>query len=206
MAKPRKIEGQKFGRLTILQDVKDLTNRSDAEQKRNRFVLCRCDCGTQTSVRIDRLRSGKTRSCGCLHKELRWAQSWKSVTGDESAQQAILEQSTKLKAQAQEVVGPGEPEPKRHDAEKRHDLPPGTYDALLLAQQGVCGICGDPPGNKALQVDHEHSTGQVRGLLCGRCNTGLGFFRDNIMHLARAMKYLACERATIVRGPAAKER
>lgn len=57
---------------------------------------------------------------------------------------------------------------------RRFGLPPGGYDSLLLAQGGGCGICGAKPPDKgrALHVDHcHHGRGQVRGLLCNRCNT-----------------------------------
>lgn len=47
------------------------------------------------------------------------------------------------------------------------------YDALLAAQGGGCAICGNPPKTRRLDVDHDHRTGKVRGLLCHRCNRAL---------------------------------
>lgn len=44
------------------------------------------------------------------------------------------------------------------------------YDRLLAAQCCCCAICGNPPKSRRLDVDHDHKTGQVRGLLCHRCN------------------------------------
>src|SRR5207249_694982 len=44
------------------------------------------------------------------------------------------------------------------------------YDRLLAAQGGGCAICGNPPKTRRLHVDHDHKTGEVRGLLCHRCN------------------------------------
>ena len=48
----------------------------------------------------------------------------------------------------------------------------GQYAELLARQGGVCAICGNPPkqGGRRLNVDHDHRTGQVRGLLCFVCN------------------------------------
>src|SRR5687768_13778244 len=53
------------------------------------------------------------------------------------------------------------------------------YEQLLEAQGGVCGICGRPPGKLRLAVDHNHETGEVRGLLCSDCNTAIGLLREN---------------------------
>lgn len=65
------------------------------------------------------------------------------------------------------------------------------YQNLLDKQNGVCAICLNPPRiNKNLHVDHCHSTGKIRGLLCFRCNWGLSFFSDNPSRLLRAHKYL----------------
>lgn len=66
---------------------------------------------------------------------------------------------------------------------------------LLIAQYGKCNICytdisieiGVP---NTAHVDHCHSTGKVRGMLCSACNTGLGLFRDNQDNLVRAIEYL----------------
>lgn len=69
------------------------------------------------------------------------------------------------------------------------------YDAMLDAQNGVCAICEGPPNgsgskNGRFHVDHNERTGQVRGLLCGNCNHGLGKFCDDPKRLRRAAKYL----------------
>ncbi len=66
------------------------------------------------------------------------------------------------------------------------------YDAIVIYQNGLCAICGDPPGRRreALHVDHDHETGMIRGLLCFRCNAGLGSFRDSPLALASASEYL----------------
>lgn len=64
------------------------------------------------------------------------------------------------------------------------------YDDLLAKQNGSCGICNKKPGKRHLSVDHDHETGEIRGLLCGWCNLGLGRFRDNAILLRAAIKYL----------------
>lgn len=71
------------------------------------------------------------------------------------------------------------------------------YDAMLAAQSGLCAICSasEPGGNaNHWHVDHDHSTGQVRGLLCSRCNLGLGHFQDDPARLVSALDYLTAAR------------
>jgi hypothetical protein len=65
------------------------------------------------------------------------------------------------------------------------------YDEMLAAQDGACRICLEPcSSGKALCVDHCHQCGQVRALLCIRCNAGVGMFRDSSELLWRAVRYL----------------
>jgi hypothetical protein len=67
------------------------------------------------------------------------------------------------------------------------------YEALLERQGGGCAICSKPPGKIALHVDHDHMTGEVRGLLCVGCNNALGQFHDDPALLDRAIGYLGSE-------------
>lgn len=74
---------------------------------------------------------------------------------------------------------------------RRYGLEPGEYDVLLAAQGGRCAICGNRPGRKRLAVDHDHQTGEVRGLLCERDNHRLlGGAKDSLSILRRAVAYL----------------
>lgn len=63
-------------------------------------------------------------------------------------------------------------------------------EKMSVAQNHKCAICGATAKAKRLQVDHNHSTGKIRQLLCHLCNRGLGLFRDNPVLLERATKYL----------------
>ncbi len=62
------------------------------------------------------------------------------------------------------------------------------YLRMREAQNGRCAICRMTAG--LLRVDHDHSTGLVRGLLCHNCNVGLGHFKDNIELIDSAKRYL----------------
>lgn len=67
------------------------------------------------------------------------------------------------------------------------------YNKLSEKQNHVCQICGKTEmnsKNKVLCIDHNHNTGEIRGLLCGLCNTALGNFLDKKELLINAIKYL----------------
>lgn len=66
------------------------------------------------------------------------------------------------------------------------------YESLLLSQSSKCAICltDDPKGKGKFNVDHCHSSGKVRALLCTNCNTGLGQFKDSVSLLELAARYL----------------
>jgi len=76
---------------------------------------------------------------------------------------------------------------------QKYGLTLDDYDKLVEKQEGKCAICGtDQPNchHKRFVVDHNHNTGEVRGLLCSTCNTGLGNFFDNPETLLKAAYYL----------------
>jgi hypothetical protein len=62
------------------------------------------------------------------------------------------------------------------------------YKQMATNQQGRCAICGK---ETVLVTDHNHKTGEVRGLLCANCNVGLGYFSDSPEILVNAATYLA---------------
>lgn len=72
----------------------------------------------------------------------------------------------------------------------KYGLTEQDYLDLLEKQMSLCGICGTPFGDGIPHIDHCHVTQEVRGLLCGRCNTGLGQFLDNPEILQQAIDYV----------------
>lgn len=97
---------------------------------------------------------------------------------------------------------------KGYDPEKRHakhlrikfGMTSEQYQNIYNSQGGKCAICGREEKvlstavfNKApkkLSVDHDHKTGQVRGLLCSNCNAAVGYFDDNTSIIEKAIEYL----------------
>lgn len=75
---------------------------------------------------------------------------------------------------------------------RKYGLTMADFDALLESQGGVCAICkGDRNGPGArFHVDHHHRSGEVRGLLCGRCNTAIGLLQDSPELAEAAATYL----------------
>lgn len=80
----------------------------------------------------------------------------------------------------------------------KYNLTLDEYNVMLESQNGVCKICLKPETQRSnkngkidsLRVDHCHATNKVRGLLCSKCNFGIGQFNDNIDLLKSATKYL----------------
>jgi hypothetical protein len=80
---------------------------------------------------------------------------------------------------------------RRRHAEKFGD--PDIYEKLVERDGERCAICKRSPGDDGvtLVIDHCHKTEAVRGLLCARCNTGLGYFQDDRDRLVEAVRYVA---------------
>jgi hypothetical protein len=74
----------------------------------------------------------------------------------------------------------------------KYGMEPADYARMLNEQGGVCAICSavDRVPGRALSVDHDHTTGRVRGLLCTTCNSGVGQFYDDPALLEAAIRYL----------------
>lgn len=94
---------------------------------------------------------------------------------------------------------------------KRHGLSASEYQALLDTQDGRCAICrssGGDAGRKGhtiyrfLRIDHCHRSGKVRGLLCDKCNLGIGNFNDDPQWLEAAVAYLRRDQQVTSSDPA----
>jgi len=72
---------------------------------------------------------------------------------------------------------------------RRHGITVAEFDAMFAHQHGACGIC-ERPFQGTPHIDHDHTTRRVRGLLCNKCNLGLGYYNDDPAFLRNAARYL----------------
>ena len=163
------LKGQNFGRLTVLS--------STGRYQNGRLIWhCICTCGNTKDVNALYLTSGGTKSCGCLYKETvqRLANSrigkrsnyWKHGKSGTP----IYERELKLKS--------------------NYGMSLNQYDLLLKKQNSKCAICKKSfKVVGTLCVDHDHKTGEVRGLLCRKCNSILGLAKDSLVIFNNAIKY-----------------
>ena len=163
MPKHINLEGQKFTRLNVLEKI-------GKHSAGNYIYLCECDCGNQVEVRGGSLTSGNTKSCGCYSAEI--AKERLTKHGLSSKENYDYHRELHL--------------------QRKYGLSYDEYHAMLDAQNNECAICGYEFGQKKgdIHVDHDHKTGDVRGLLCTHCNRGLGFFKDNAESLINAANYI----------------
>lgn len=79
---------------------------------------------------------------------------------------------------------------KKWALKKNYGLSIEEYNSLLKLQNNCCAICNKKEQKKMLAVDHCHSTGKVRGLLCSKCNTAIGLVKENKETLNKMIAYL----------------
>lgn len=81
---------------------------------------------------------------------------------------------------------------RRMNLKRKYGITPLEYDNLLIEQGGKCKICGVSykKYNRELSVDHDHITGEIRGLLCQRCNTLIGYLEKNSKLIPIVYNYL----------------
>lgn len=73
---------------------------------------------------------------------------------------------------------------------KKYGLTIDSYERLFASQSGRCACCETEKPEGRWHVDHDHVTGRVRGIVCGKCNTGIGLLGDSVSGVERALRYL----------------
>ena len=84
---------------------------------------------------------------------------------------------------------------KNNNLKSNYGITIDDYKLLLETHNNLCAICKLAPtatykSSASLNVDHDHTTGRIRGLLCNKCNSGIGFFQESPELLGRAVIYL----------------
>jgi NMD protein affecting ribosome stability and mRNA decay len=123
-----------------------------------------------------------------LQKE--WYEKNKELT-KERAKNWVEENPEKRKAAANKYAK-NNPERLRNNALKsQYGITLEEFNRMKSDQQNRCGICGSEFKNtKHTHLDHCHTTGKIRAILCGSCNKGLGHFKDSVLNLLSAARYL----------------
>jgi len=83
---------------------------------------------------------------------------------------------------------------RKHHLRRKYGITIEKYAEMLRLQDGRCAICKtDNPGKgkRHFHVDHDHLSGKVRGLLCVKCNMGIGSFDDDVMLMHMAAAYVS---------------
>ena len=79
---------------------------------------------------------------------------------------------------------------RKRNLKTKYGISVEEYDQMFKQQNGVCFICSSPPTHRRLNVDHNHTTGQVRKLLCDKCNMALGLLEEDTNRLEKVRRYL----------------
>lgn len=146
---------------------------------------CReCECAARRKYVANNHEKVKARKREAYRKNpeynKRTAREWREANPERFKQWGI-EYRKRTKEQAR----------KRH-YEYRYGFSTEVYEAAVERQGGKCAICRSARSTtkRSLHVDHCHKTGKFRGILCSRCNSGIGNLRDDPKLLARAIAYL----------------
>lgn len=169
--------GKKIGHLTILE-----VSHRDAYSRR--YYRCLCACSRETKTRRDYILENQgngSLSCGCR-------------TGLNNAERhknnIDKRRRAYIKIQAEACV-----RARNNKLKQKYGINTKDYERMFQEQKGQCACCGRnaqqlPDANKKLCVDHCHTTGKVRALLCHGCNSALGLFKESVSSLESAIAYL----------------
>jgi len=163
--------------------IKDLGKRKVGKHNR-RFGVFHCDyCDRDVEKRID---SGNVyKSCGCLDRRSVWStfETWKCTRceivkplSEYYKNKTGYRRECKLCVREKQLIN-------------KYGVDLKWYTKKLKEQGNVCYGCR-LPSDKTLVVDHNHSTGEARGLLCSNCNTALGLIKEDKQILHNLTTYI----------------
>jgi hypothetical protein len=142
-----------------------------------------------------RRKEGRRKTCKACDWEFR--DKDKNRTKSARAWHAMSPDRRKEKAAARKIWTANNKDKIRNaDLKRKYGITLTQYKEILLNQDGECAICEstDPRGHGDFHVDHCHSTGAVRGLLCSDCNLAIGLLKDSPKLVRYALNYLERDR------------
>ena len=203
--------------LEIVQDL-GLIYATDKSTNKSRYMIFKCSCCSNTfrSEPSKVLSGAKSKCYMCVNPNLLDVTTGKKPCGtckeskDSSefyankAKKDLLDSRCKVCADTYKTSwiekNPDTVEKHISDREnarllKRYGITTDEYNVIATKQNHCCKICGNTASqgrarSKFLSVDHCHTTGTVRGLLCQKCNTGIGLLGDTHSSLLKALEYL----------------
>ncbi len=102
-----------------------------------------------------------------------------------------LSHRDKIRKQRQRYSKEHPVEMKRQHLKKFYGITFEQMRQMYISQNGFCPICLKKfKSSSDMHIDHNHSNGQIREILCSKCNSGIGFLREDILILNRAIDYL----------------
>lgn len=185
------VGGDVFGALTVLfETYKSLPSGYV------RSAACLCECGREVVVKVAKLHSGHTKSCGCLRKKQQRLHWPKTEAYEKYCVKCQLTKSTlafaRDRRKADQLFSSCRTCNREfRDNYSKYGISLETYAELSEKQNNKCAICEKVcSSGRKLAVDHNHKTDKVRALLCVKCNMALGGFEDNVTTMLRAIEYL----------------
>ena len=131
-------------------------------------------------------------------QKLKYAQEYRENNKDKIAKHSseyYIKNKEKLSNYYKNWLSGSREHIKDYNLKRNYGINIGQYYQMLEKANGNCEICGKSSGDpnirqQQLNIDHCHTTGKVRGIVCNSCNRGLGYFKDNPLLLEKAKKYL----------------
>lgn len=181
--------GKRFGLLVVI-SVYRIT-----EPACSYVCECKCDCGGEIRTKKSNITKGFTKSCGCL-KRKNAIESRCCTCGVVKPPSEFWKRSININGLSGSCKSCARTYARQHELKTRYGVSVEKYSEMLVSQGGRCAICGaenpEPSNRKGyFSVDHCHETGEVRGLLCTRCNSGIGMLGDSPRNAMRAYLYLS---------------
>ena len=106
----------------------------------------------------------------------------------------------RLKENARRYAKENPHKTRAHNVRRDYGIELDQVEEMMTSQKGCCAICKEslirPDSAKNYSIDHSHTTGRVRGLLCGNCNTSLGLMKENREAILEMIKYLDLRETT----------